>query len=79
VARQAAALELDVEHRDSYGRLLAYVWVERTETRVMANAEMVRQGFAQVMTISPNVKYRGLLFMLQREARAAGRGLWGEG
>jgi micrococcal nuclease len=77
VARQAATLELDVEHRDGYGRLLAYVWVPRAPTRVMANAEMVRQGFAQVMTIPPNVKYQRLLLALQGEARAAGRGLWG--
>jgi micrococcal nuclease len=76
VARQAAALELDMQSRDSYGRLLAYVWVRRGAEQVMANAEMVRQGYAQVMTIPPNVKYRGLLLVLQREARAAGRGLW---
>jgi micrococcal nuclease len=46
---------------------------------VMANVEMVRLGFAQVMTIPPNVKYQGLFLRLQREARDAGRGLWGEG
>jgi micrococcal nuclease len=76
VARHAAALELDVERRDSYGRLLAYVWVQRAHTRVMANAEMVRQGFAQVMTIPPNVRYQRLFLALQREAREAARGLW---
>jgi micrococcal nuclease len=37
---------------------------------------MVRQGFAQVMTIPPNLKYREVLLALQREAREAGRGLW---
>jgi micrococcal nuclease len=76
-ARQVASLELDVAPRDGYGRLLAYVWVRRAERRVMANAEMIRQGFAQVMTIPPNVKYLGVLLALQREAREAGRGLWG--
>jgi micrococcal nuclease len=60
-------------------RLLAYVWVERARKPVMANVEMVRLGFAQVMTIPPNVKYQGLFLRLQREARDAGRGLWGEG
>jgi micrococcal nuclease len=79
VVRQAAALELDVERRDSYGRLLAYVWVPRAEGKVMANAAMIQQGFAQVMTIPPNVKYRELLLTLQREAREAQRGLWGQG
>jgi micrococcal nuclease len=42
----------------------------------MANAEMVRRGYAQVMTIPPNVKCQGLFLKLQRQAREAGRGLW---
>ena len=56
VARQVARLELDLGRRDNWGRLLAYVWVRRARKRVMANAEMVGRGFAQVMTIPPNVK-----------------------
>jgi micrococcal nuclease len=40
---------------------------------------MVRLGFAQVMTIPPNIKYQELFLTLQRAAREAGRGLWGEG
>jgi len=67
-------LELDAQSRDRYGRLLAYVWVDET----MVNAELVRRGFAQVMTVPPNVRHQSLFLRLQREARAAGRGLWGE-
>ncbi len=76
VARTTAWLELDSAVRDTHGRLLAYVWVQRTRTSSMANAEMIRQGFAQVMTIPPNVRYQALFLKLQREAREAGRGLW---
>ena len=65
-------LELDVQERDRYGRLLAYVWVGET----MVNAELVRLGYAQVMTIPPNVRYQEMFVKLQREAREAGRGLW---
>ncbi len=65
-------LELDVQERDRYGRLLAYVWVGET----MVNAELVRLGYAQVMTIPPNVRYQAMFVKLQREAREAGRGLW---
>jgi len=78
VAGQAAHLALDIRHRDIYGRLLAYVWVVRARKPVMANAEMVRAGYAQVMTIPPNVKHQELFLKLQREARDAGRGLWGQ-
>ena len=65
-------LELDVRARDQYGRLLAYVWTGD----LMVNAEVVRLGYAQVMTVPPNVRYQALFLKLQREARAAGRGLW---
>ena len=37
---------------------------------------LVEHGFAQVMTIPPNVKHEGLFLKLQREARETGRGLW---
>jgi micrococcal nuclease len=67
-------LELDVRSRDQYGRLLAYVWLGDT----MVNAELVRRGYAQVMTVPPNVRYQDLFVKLQREARDAGRGLWRE-
>lgn len=73
VLGRAVRLELDVRTRDRYGRLLAYVWVGD----VMVNAELVRRGYAQVMTVPPNVRYQTLFLRLQREAREAGRGLWG--
>src|SRR6058998_1723771 len=67
-------LELDVRERDRYGRLLAYVYVGE----LMVNAELVRLGYAQVMTMPPNVKHASLFVKLQREAREGARGLWAE-
>ena len=75
VEGQRVRLEVDVRSRDRYGRLLAYVWVGDT----MVNAEMVRRGYAQVMTVPPNVRHQTLFLTLQREAREAGRGLWQQG
>jgi len=72
VQGQGVRLELDVQERDRYGRLLAYVWVGG----VMINAELVRLGYAQVMTVPPNVRYQEMFLKLQREAHQAGRGLW---
>lgn len=69
---RAVRLETDVQARDRYGRLLAYVWAGET----MVNAELVRRGYAQVMTIPPNVRHQALFVKLQRDAREAGRGLW---
>ena len=79
VAGRDVRLELDTARRDGYGRLLAYVRVELRRKRVMVNAEMVRRGVGQVMTIPPNVKYQHRFLKLQREAPEAGRGLWGRG
>ena len=42
----------------------------------LVNAELVRLGFAQVMTVPPNVRHQALFLKLQRAAREAGRGLW---
>lgn len=77
-------LEFDVETKDRYGRYLAYVWLEkpseRTEDEVrerMFNAILVLEGYAQVMTVPPNVRYAGLFVKFQTEARSERRGLWG--
>jgi len=67
-------LELDVQERDRYGRLLAYVYVGD----MMVNAELARRGYAQVMTIPPNIRYQERFLALQREAREQKRGLWAD-
>jgi micrococcal nuclease len=71
---RTVALERDVETRDRYGRLLAYVWLEGT----LFNVELVRDGWARTLTVPPNVRHVDELVAAQREARAARRGLWGE-
>jgi micrococcal nuclease len=72
VEGQTVLLELDVQPWDRYQRLLAYVYVGAT----MINAELVRQGYAQVATFPPNVKHAEAFRQRQREAREARRGLW---
>jgi micrococcal nuclease len=67
-------LEFDVEKRDKYGRLLAYVY--RTSDGMFVNAEIVKQGYASLMTYPPNVKYADLFLQLYQEARENKRGLW---
>ena len=72
VEGQTVFLEKDVSETDRYGRLLRYVYVEN----VFVNAYLVQQGYAQVSTYPPDVKYQERFLELQREAREAGRGLW---
>lgn len=74
-ARQVV-LELDVSETDKYGRLLRYVWVRDGDAWTFVNLELLRRGFAQVVTYPPDVKYVELYLEAQREAREAERGLW---
>jgi micrococcal nuclease len=67
-------LVLDVEARDRFGRLLAYVY--RADDGLFANAELVRGGFARTLTIPPNVRFAARFRALAAQARRAGRGLW---
>ncbi len=75
VEGRRVTLEYDVERRDRYGRLLAYV--RRAADRAFLNAELVARGYAQVLTIPPNVRYAERFLALQRRAREQERGLWG--
>jgi micrococcal nuclease len=67
-------LEFDVEKKDQYGRLLAYVFVKDT----FVNAELVRLGYARAMIKPPNEKYKALLLAHQAKAMKEYRGLWQE-
>ncbi len=65
-------LEYDIEKRDRYRRILAYVWLDS----VLVNAELIKEGLATVYLFSPNLKYRDLFIRFQKEARANRLGLW---
>lgn len=64
----------DVEARDDYGRLLAYV--RRATDGVLVNETLVREGFARTLFIAPNLALESVLRTAERSARAEGRGLW---
>jgi micrococcal nuclease len=70
----AVRLERDAEERDRYGRLLAYV--HRLSDQQFINLALVRDGFANQLTIAPNVTYTDEFRRAERAARAAGSGLW---
>ena len=65
---------LGVDERDRYGRALAYVWLH--DGRFL-NRLLVARGYAQPMTVPPNVEYEDVFVRAAARAREAGRGLWG--
>ena len=64
----------DVEQRDKYKRLLAYVY--RARDNLFVNLSLVRDGYAQPYTFPPNVAHTNEFVAAAAEARNAGRGLW---
>jgi micrococcal nuclease len=69
----AVSYRLGTEERDRYGRALAYVYLDRGR---FLNLLLVRHGYAQVLTVPPNVEFAARFARAARRARAAGRGLW---
>jgi micrococcal nuclease len=67
------SIEFDVEKRDKYGRLLGYVYLSNGK---MLNEEIVKSGYANLLTIPPNIKYQDRFVRAYREARGNNRGLW---
>jgi len=70
---RTAHLQLGVERRDVYGRLLAYVRIGRR----FINAILLRRGLARTLTIPPNDRFAARFRRSERVAARRGRGLWG--
>jgi micrococcal nuclease len=68
-------LELDVQEKDRYGRLLAYVYLQ---DGTMLNEKMVADGYAMLLTYPPNVKYVKRLRRALQQAELSKKGLWAE-
>ena len=64
----------DVEARDRYDRLLAYVY--RAEDDLFVNLSLVTDGYADTLAIAPNDAHTVELSAARNEARVAGAGLW---
>lgn len=67
-------LTRDVEPRDVYDRLLAYV--ERSADGLSVNVAQLSDGFAEAKHYPPNTAHRDDFEQAERAARQAGLGLW---
>lgn len=59
---------------DPYGRTLLYLW---NDHGAFVNLQLVRTGAARTVLYEPNDRYIDVLRHAERQARAAGTGLWG--
>lgn len=78
LSEREIVLQKDVSETDKYRRLLRYIFLPLPDGQILfVNDYMVREGFAKVLTYPPDVKYNEQFRQAEREAREAGRGLWG--
>jgi micrococcal nuclease len=79
-------LEFDTEERDRYRRLLVYVYYPDLQGEYrfddqpfsQLNLELVKAGWAQPLTIPPNVRYTNDYVVASKIARAKNKGMWGK-
>ena len=70
----ALHLERDLEARDKYGRLLAYVY--RSTDGMFVNLQIIRHGYARLLTFQPNVAHADDFTSAAAAARHDHIGLW---
>jgi len=68
-------LEFDVRERDKYGRLLAYAYLP---DGTMINEAMLDRGYAQLLTIPPNVRYTERFQSALKKSQSEKRGFWAD-
>lgn len=73
VAGQELILVKDVSETDRYGRLLRYIYLT---DGTFVNAELLRLGYARLVTFPPDVARQEQFQQLQTAAREASLGLW---
>ena len=71
----AVDLARDVETRDQYGRLLAFV--VRVDDGLLVNQSLIESGHATALFFAPNTAQKQAFERTETEARVAGRGVWG--
>jgi len=70
--KQTVTLEWDIQRRDQYGRLLAYVWIGKE----MLNETLIKLGYARLYTFPPDVKYVSRFKRDQQMAENSDLGIW---
>jgi len=74
-AGTAVELVRDAELRDTYGRLLAYVF--RRPDGLFVNLSMAENGYAGTLSIAPNTTFAADFAAAVTQARRLRLGLWG--
>lgn len=66
-------LEYDKEKEDRYGRILAYVWLDK---ETLYNEQLVKEGLAREKYFAPNGKYRSVFKQAEQQAQSEHKNIW---
>lgn len=72
VRRKVVKLEFDLQARDKYDRLLAYVYVDT----LMVNLRLLKEGLALIYPYPPNLRHLQEFCAVQKETREGQQGIW---
>ncbi|MBC2576163.1 thermonuclease family protein [Peptostreptococcus canis] len=86
LSNKVVYLQRDVSDTDKYNRLLRYIWLKKPSTNpsekevimYMYNAKLIKDGYGQLVTYPPDVKYTDLFRKLQKNAYKNKTGMWKE-
>lgn len=73
LTNQDVFLEYDKEKEDRYGRVLAYVWLDK---KTMFNEQLVKEGLAREKYFAPNGKYKNVFEEAESAAKAEHKNIW---
>lgn len=73
VENKEVEMEKDVSETDKYGRFLRYIWIDG----LMVNEELVKNGWAEVSSFPPDIKYQERFRLEQIKAELNHLGIWG--
>ena len=71
-------LEKDISETDKFGRLLRYIYLPAANDapEIFVNDYLVREGYASVDTVPPDIKFSEKFVLAADEARVKKRGFW---
>lgn len=80
VEGKTVRLEKDISETDKYGRLLRYVYINDPSTSsgqvIFVNDYLIKNGFAKIMTIKPDIKFSQQFKIEEKEAKQNNLGIW---
>lgn len=73
-------LTFDIEERDQYGRMLAYIWLDSDTENLnhLFQKQLIGEGYALAIRYEPNTKYTAELYATMEGAISDRSGLWAE-